>query len=110
MCLHGRHVSAVLGEDGRIEFRIHQAGGVSHLLSLSQCLLTPLLSLVRIAHRPQDLREPGEGHDATIMPTAEKGGGGTLGVAEAQTLLHMGPGCDELTPIERYRPLGHMAL
>src|SRR5262245_43430520 len=44
------------------------------------------------------------------MLTAEEGAGGKVGVAEVQTLLQMGTGCDELTAIERHRPLGHMAL
>jgi hypothetical protein len=44
------------------------------------------------------------------MSTAEDGGGGKLGIAEVQTLLHMSTGRDELTTIERHRPLGHMAL
>lgn len=42
-------------------------------------------------------------------PTAERAGG-QGGVAEVQTVLQMGPGRDELTAIERHRPLGHMAL
>ena len=74
--LHGRHVSAVLGEDGGIEFRIHQTGDVPGLLGLRQGFLAPLLGLVRIAQRPQDPRELGESHDPALMPTAEDGLGG----------------------------------
>src|SRR5262249_2416407 len=39
-----------------------------------------------------------------------EGGGRKVGVAEVQTLLHMGPSRDELTAIEGHHPFGHMAL
>ena len=55
------------------------------LLGQGQRLLTPLLGLVRIAQRPEDLREPGEvcSPGAYSFQAWKRGSGNLQGIAES---------------------------
>jgi hypothetical protein len=108
--LCGQRLSALLGEDSGKEFRIHQTGRVSHLLSPREHVLTPLLGLIRSAQRPEGWCEADERGHPGIMPTADEQGSGKLGLAEVQTVLQMGTGGDQVSTKERDIPHGHMTL